>query len=191
MNPIEIVKRHPTISIVAIVVVVGVVLLMTSGGGGENPGYIDATYSDQSGAIALAQYQAQQQGETLAITAQKDVELARVASERFLGELAAQTRSAEIAASLDLGRLTTERQAESTNLANTLAAKIAGDQFAMQKAQSDAQFATIQAQIASQTALNTKLIETQAATAQQSIAANVQVAKINKPKRSLFSKIFG
>jgi hypothetical protein len=174
-NPIEIVKAHPIAAVTTILVVVGAVILFS---GSTEPATADTYQSDQSAAIALQQLQGQTQAQTYAVSAQRDVELAKVETEKYIAGLEAQSNAASIAANLELGKLQTSTGAVSTDLANTLAAKISGDQIAAQTAAMQAQYATLTAQMASQAAI-----------AKSSIDAQVKVAKINKPK-SCFLGIF-
>jgi len=177
-GPIELVKAHPIASTAAIVAVVAIVFMLSgSGDGGES--YTTGSVNDDA-AAQYAQYQAQQQGQLAAVGAQKEVALAENATAKYLADLQSKSSLAEIAANLALGSQQLALNSESTNLANTLAAKISGDQIKAQSDATAAQYSSIAAQIASQAAI-----------AQASINAQVAVAKINKPKQGLFSKIFG
>lgn len=178
-NPIELVKAHPIASTAAIVAVVAIVFLLAGSGGDESYTTGSDGY-DSNAAMQYAQFQAQQQGQQLAVGASKEVALAEQATARYLADLAHQDRSAELAANLQLGTRTLETNAAVTSQTNLLAATIEGQRI---KASSDAvaaQYASMSSQIASQAAI-----------AKASIDAQIAVARINKPKRGLFSKIFG
>lgn len=179
MNPLEIIKAHPVISTVAIVGTIGAVLLLS--GGGASPDYTtgDSGY-DGNAAMQYAQFQAQQQGQALQVGASKEVALAEQSTSKYLADLAFQSHAAEIAANLQLGIKQLETNAATTSQTNLLAANIEGQRIQSQVDATNAQYASMASQIASQAAI-----------AQSSIDAQVRVAKINKPKRGLFSKIFG
>lgn len=177
-NPFEIVKAHPMATAAAVVVIIGAVLLFS--GGDDGGATVAYEGGDQSAAIALQQQAGQQAAQQFAISAQRDVEMAANETAKYLGNLDAMNNAAAIAANLELGKLQTQTNAVSTDLANTLAAKLSGDQIAAQTAQNQAQYLSLAAQMKSQADI-----------AMASINAQVQVAKINKPKQGLFSKIFG
>lgn len=178
-NPLEIIKAHPVISTVAIVGTIGAVLLL-SGGGSEESYTTGSDGYDSNAAMQYAQFQAQQQGQALQVGASKEVALGEQAAAKYLADLDYQGRAAEIAANLQLGLRQLETNAATTSQTNLLAANIEGQRIQAQSDQINAQYASLAAQMASQAAIS-----------QTAIDAQVTVARINKPKRGFFSKIFG
>lgn len=181
-NPIELVKQHPVMSgTIAVVVVIGGVLLFSGGGGGtattSSGGLSDAAIQ-ASTQLQLAQGQIQAHaGDTAAALQGNRDTIAGNISMATLG-YGSQDKQSTLAAQIAAQQIAAQQ--ESTDLVNTLAAHVQGQQIEEQGAAMQAQYASLTAQINSANQL-----------AQDTINAQVKIAQINKPQPGLFSWLFG
>lgn len=175
-----VIKKHPVaFGIGAIVIVVGFIMLSGSGGetqvvsGGPSEAEIAA-------GMQMQQLQASQQAMAFQVGAEREVALANMGAQLELGKLqiAQQGRSDELAAAMGMAQINATQQ--TTALTSTLSAQTEQARIAADTAQNAAMLSTI-----------TRQSELQAQTAMNAINAQVSIAQINKPKRGLFSKIFG
>ena len=181
MSPIEIVKKHPVAIGIGAVVIVGAFILLSSGvGGSQVVGSTGPSDAEIAAGLQLQQLQAAGQAQSLQVGAQREIELANTAAQLELGKLsiAQQSASDSLAASVALAQINANQQ--TTSLTSTLASQVQIAGINADPAQTPAMLATM-----------TRPSELQASTATAAINAQVQIAKINKPKQGLFSKIFG
>lgn len=191
IHPIEFVKSHPMPTAVGVIVIVVLFVIIKSAGGGGSTApqaAISATGgADNGAAVSIAQQQANLAASQFNITANKDVALGNQATAITLAQLDAGTKSAELSANLQLGEDQIKANTVNASLAagvqtsqNTLAASLEGQRIKASSDATAAQFATLNSQIT-----------TQAQTAAASLAAQTQIAQINKPQQGLFSWLFG
>lgn len=179
-GPIALVKAHPIASSAAVIVVFGTVLVLTGGGDSGGTAVVANDGYDQNAAISFAAMQSQQQSQNFAIAASRDVAMMELSTRIKLAEIDSVNQKGALAANLELGKLSLNLEARTTNRANTLQAKLAADQLRRGYQEKHMQFLTLQSQIK----YNFRL-------GRQSINAQKYIANLNKPKRGLFSMIFG
>lgn len=181
MNPIAFVKAHPMGVGIGAVVIIGAFILMSSGGGEQQaltPG--GPSEAEIAAGMQLQQLQYAGQAQAQQIGAEREVALATTAAELELGKLSLLQagESDKLAHSLGLAQINATQQ--TTSLTSTLYAQTEQSRIAADTAQNAAMLATI-----------TRQSELQAQVSLGAINAQTQIAKINKPKQGLFSKIFG
>lgn len=181
MSAMDFVKKHPVaIGISAVVVLGGFVLLSSGGSDGGTQVVAGQSDAEIAAGVQLQQLQYQQQMQGQTVGAQRDVALAETAAQLELGKLqiAQQSESDKLAASTALAQINASSQ--TAQLQSTLQAQTSQAQIAADSAKTAAMMATIAEQA-----------RQQANVAIAGIRGQVDIAKINKPKQGLFSKIFG